>query len=34
MIEDNLSEEILAGRIHYGDKVKVDIKDGKLVFSK
>ena len=34
MIEDNLSEEILAGRIQLGDKVKVDLKDGKLTFSK
>jgi ATP-dependent Clp protease ATP-binding subunit ClpC len=33
-IEDSLSEEILAGRIQIGDKVKVDFKDGKLTFSK
>ncbi len=34
MIEDNLSEEILAGRIHLGDTVQVDLKDDKLVFNK
>jgi len=34
MIEDNLSEEILAGRIKIGDRVKVDMEDGKLVFRK
>ncbi len=33
-IEDNLSEEILAGRISKGDKVLVDVKDDRLVFSK
>lgn len=33
-IEDNLSEEILAGRVKIGDKVKVDYKDDKLVFGK
>ncbi|HHT65906.1 MAG: ATP-dependent Clp protease ATP-binding subunit [Caldicoprobacterales bacterium] len=33
-IEDNLSEEILAGRIKIGDKVKVDYRDDKLVFEK
>jgi len=33
VIEDNLSEEILAGRIKVGDKVKVDVKDGRLVFN-
>ncbi|HPT78406.1 MAG TPA: ATP-dependent Clp protease ATP-binding subunit [Candidatus Atribacteria bacterium] len=31
-IEDSLSEELLAGRIKVGDKVKVDVKNGKLVF--
>jgi len=34
MIEDNLSEEILAGKIKVGDKVLVDEKDGKLTFSR
>ncbi len=34
MIEDNLSEEILAGRIKIGDRVKVDYRDNKLVFDK
>ena len=34
MIEDNLSEEILAGRIQVGDRVKVDYKDNKLVFER
>ncbi len=34
MIEDNLSEEILADRIHLGDTVQVDLKDDKLVFNK
>jgi ATP-dependent Clp protease ATP-binding subunit ClpC len=34
MIEDSLSEEILAGRVKVGDKVKVDVRDGKLAFSK
>ena len=33
-LEDNLSEEILAGRIKMGDKVVVDVEDGKLVFRK
>lgn len=32
MIEDNLSEEILAGRIKIGDRVKVDYRDNKLIF--
>ena len=32
MIEDNLSEEILAGRIKIGDRVKVDYRDNKLLF--
>lgn len=31
-IEDNLSEEMLAGNIKEGQKVLVDISDGKLVF--
>lgn len=31
-VEDNLSEEILAGRIKLGDTVKVDLKDDKLTF--
>ena len=34
MIEDNLSEEILAGRVKVGDKVKVGMKDGKLAFNR
>ncbi|MDD4679387.1 MAG: ATP-dependent Clp protease ATP-binding subunit ClpC, partial [Clostridia bacterium] len=34
MIEDNLSEEILAGRIQIGDTVQVDFGDEKLVFNK
>ncbi|HHY81206.1 MAG TPA: ATP-dependent Clp protease ATP-binding subunit [Clostridiales bacterium] len=34
MIEDNLSEEILAGRIKIGDRVKVDMEGDKLVFRK
>lgn len=34
MIEDNLSEEILAGRINIGDTVEVDLKDDKLVFNR
>jgi ATP-dependent Clp protease ATP-binding subunit ClpC len=34
MIEDNLSEEILAGRIKVGDKVVVDFNGDKLVFKK
>ncbi|NLO82537.1 MAG: ATP-dependent Clp protease ATP-binding subunit [Clostridiales bacterium] len=33
-LEDNLSEEILAGRIKMGDRVIVDAEDGKLVFRK
>ena len=33
LLEDNLSEEILAGRVKVGDRVKVDVKDGKLVFN-
>jgi ATP-dependent Clp protease ATP-binding subunit ClpC len=33
-VEDNLSEEILAGRISVGDKVLVDVEDDKLVFKK
>jgi len=33
-LEDNLSEEIIAGRIAVGDRVLVDVKDGKLVFNK
>lgn len=32
MIEDNLSEGILAGKVKIGDKVKFDVKEGKLVF--
>ncbi len=33
-VEDNLSEEILAGRIKVGDKVLIDVEDDKLVFKK
>ncbi len=32
MIEDSLSEEILAGRVKVGDKVQVDVEEGKLIF--
>ena len=32
MIEDNLSEGILTGKVKIGDKVKFDVKEGKLVF--
>ena len=31
-IEDALSEEILAGKVNAGQKVKVDAKDGKFIF--
>ncbi len=31
-VEDNLSEEILAGRVKFGDKVLVDYKNDKLTF--
>ncbi|NLJ40285.1 MAG: ATP-dependent Clp protease ATP-binding subunit [Clostridiales bacterium] len=33
-VEDNLSEEVLAGRIKVGDKVLVDVENDKLVFKK
>ena len=33
-VEDNLSEEILAGRISVGDKVLIDVENDKLVFKK
>lgn len=33
-VEDNLSEEILAGHIEFGDSVRVDMKDDKLSFEK
>lgn len=33
-LEDSLSEEILAGRVKMGDKVLLDVEDGKLVFKK
>jgi len=33
-VEDNLSEEILAGRIKVGDKVLIDVENDKLVFKK
>jgi ATP-dependent Clp protease ATP-binding subunit ClpC len=33
-LEDRLSEEILAGRVKMGDKVLLDVEDGKLVFKK
>jgi ATP-dependent Clp protease ATP-binding subunit ClpC len=33
-VEDNLSEEILANRIAFGDSVEVDVKDDKLTFEK
>ena len=32
VIEDNLSEEILAGRVKVGHRVQIDVKDGRLVF--
>jgi len=34
LVEDNLSEEMLAGKISLGDNVQADVQDGKLVFSK
>src|SRR5690554_6810444 len=33
VIEDNLSEEILAGRVKMGQRVHVDVEDGKLIFN-
>jgi ATP-dependent Clp protease ATP-binding subunit ClpC len=33
-LEDNLSEEILAGRIKMGDRVVLDVEEGKPVFKK
>ncbi|MFU0800042.1 MAG: ATP-dependent Clp protease ATP-binding subunit [Xylanivirga thermophila] len=33
LLEDNIAEEILAGRIKVGDKVLVDVKEGKLTFN-
>ena len=33
-VEDNLSEEILAGRVKVGDKVLVDVEGDKLVFKR
>lgn len=33
-LEDNLSEAIIAGKVKVGDKVLVDVEDGKLVFNK
>lgn len=33
-VEDNLSEEILAGKIKVGDKVRIDVENDKLVFKK
>ncbi len=33
-VEDNLSEEILAGHIEFGDSVRVDMRDDKLSFEK
>lgn len=32
MVEDNLSEEILTGKVKTGDKILADIENGKLVF--
>ena len=32
LMEDELAEEILAGRIKEGDKVRIDVKGGKLTF--
>ena len=32
MVEDNLSEEILAGNVKVGEKIQVGMKDGKLSF--
>ncbi|HZJ56747.1 MAG TPA: ATP-dependent Clp protease ATP-binding subunit [Clostridia bacterium] len=34
MVEDNLSEEILAGRIKVGDQVLIDVENDKLKFNK
>ncbi len=33
-VEDNLSEEMLAGRIKVGDKVLIDVENDKLIFKK
>lgn len=33
-VEDNLSEEMLAGRIKVGDRVLIDVENDKLVFKK
>ncbi|MBZ4663778.1 MAG: clpA2 [Caloramator sp.] len=33
-VEDKLSEEMLKGNIKKGDKVKMDVKDGEIVFDK
>ena len=33
-VEDKLSEEILEGKIAFGDKVEMTVEDGKVVFSK
>ncbi len=32
MVEDSLSEELLAGRVKIGDRVLADVENGKLVF--
>ena len=34
LVENPLSEEMLAGRFQAGDTVRVEAEDGKLVFSK
>ena len=33
-VEDNLSEEIIAGRISLGDTVRLNVEDGKILFTK
>ena len=34
MVEDNLSEEILSGNIHFGDVVRASVENERLVFAK
>lgn len=33
MVEDDLSEEILSGRVALGDKVHMSVQEGKLTFT-
>ncbi len=33
-VEDTLAEEILTGKYHEGDTIVLDMKDGKMFFSK